>query len=116
MIDFIGRIVTVMGVKELSRKEGRGKIEKRRSVEFSLSIFIQSFFSFRGAQGTEMERTGKRAQAGGFETLISVDIINNLLLFQVRGVILWTRSAESNCLFTCQHHNGIILSINCAMA
>ena len=44
MIDFIGRIVTAMGVKELSRKEGRGKIEKRRSVEFSLSIFIQSFF------------------------------------------------------------------------
>merc|ERR1712037_985813 len=41
-------IVTVMGVRELSRKGGRGKIEKRR-----------------GAQGTEMERTGKRAQAGG---------------------------------------------------
>ena len=30
MIDFIGRIVTVMGVKELSRKEGREKKEMKR--------------------------------------------------------------------------------------
>ena len=55
MIDFIGRIVTVMGVKELSRKEGRGKIEKRRLVEFSLSIFIQSFF----LQGSSGHRNGE---------------------------------------------------------
>merc|ERR1712032_835936 len=39
---------TVMGVKEASRREGKGKREKKR-----------------GVQGTEMERTGKRAQAGG---------------------------------------------------
>merc|ERR1712032_1163084 len=37
---------TVMGVKEASRREGKGKREKKR-----------------GVQGTEMERTGKRAQA-----------------------------------------------------
>merc|ERR1712203_247175 len=69
-------IVTVMGVKELSRKEGRGKIEKKR-----------------GAQGTEMERTGKRAQAGG-ERCPYLDLQSRIVCTQ--------------------HHNDIILSINCA--
>merc|ERR1711971_1456301 len=39
---------TVMGVKEPSRREGKGKKERRR-----------------GVRGTEMERTGKRVQAEG---------------------------------------------------
>ena len=64
-----------------------------------------------------MEKTGKRAQAGGLPThivLTSVwDVyrlqpVSNILFLQVRGVIIWTRPAESeqelksNYLYTCQ--------------
>ena len=68
-----------MGVKEASRKEGMGKREKKRFKTILNQIFdidlyeftvgrlsIQCLtFVFRGVQGTEMEMTGKKVQAGG---------------------------------------------------
>merc|ERR1719242_68353 len=71
-------IVIVKGVRELSRKEGREKKEMKR-----------------GARGTEMERKGKRAQAGG----------------ERHHYMDKTRSEfKSICLYTCQQdiiHHGI---------
>ena len=55
-----------MGVKEVSRKEGKGKKERRRFSNIR-DLHVQGYltFAFRGVRGTEMERTGKRVQVGG---------------------------------------------------
>merc|ERR1712210_216517 len=80
--------------------------------------------SARRRKGRRRRRRRQRKRKNGIVTVMGVKELRaqkwrgqeKELKQEVRGVILWTRSAESNCLFTCQHHNGIILSINCAMA
>ena len=104
MIDFIGRIVTVMGVKELSRKEGRGKIEKKRSfikirmqkvdrnvgwlVEFILSIYSNFYPRFTGELRAQKWRGQEKELKQEVCTFCDICFLSsNILSLQV-GVII----------------------------